>query len=289
MPEFLQLLAGTVSMRPYVFAFFAAYLLAAVPNLGWKRVTFFTTAGYLTAFISEFASINIGFPYGWYYYIDKTSSQELWVAGVPFFDSLSYVFLCYCSYATALFILSPLRTVGRTLIPLETLALRRSFPTLLLGALLQTYLDIIIDPVSLQGKRWFLGELYGYREVGHHFGIPLSNYAGWFAVSLVMVFLLQRIATGGTNSTTPAKGVCYFPGSCLLPVILYLAIIVFNLTMALIINELTIAITGAFIFLLPAVMTLLLAVKRLNRHSRDELAAHLRDFPWSPAGKLAGK
>ena len=283
MVEFLHLIAGTVSMRPYVFAFFAAYLFAAVPHLGWKRIAAFTFAGYLTALASEFSSINTGFPYGWYYYIDTTSSKELWVAGVPFFDSLSYVFLCYCSFATAIFILAPLKTVNRSLVILETLSLRRSLSALLLGSLLQTYLDIIIDPVALQGDRWFLGRIYGYRETGYHFGIPLSNYLGWFAVSLVMIFLLQRIAVSAGNSATPAKGVCFFPGSSLLPVILYIAVIVFNLTVAVIIKEMTIAVTGIFISLLPFVLVLLQAVRRLNRYSRDELAEHLRDFPWSPA------
>ena len=216
-------------------------------------------------------------------------SQELWIAGVPFFDSLSYVFLCYCSYATALFILAPLKTVGRAPIVLETLSLRRSFATLLLGSLLQTYLDIIIDPVALQGERWFLGKIYSYRETGYHFGIPLSNYSGWFIVSLVMIFLLQRIAVSAGKRAVPPAGVRYFPGSCLLPVCLYLAVIVFNLTMALVIKEMTIAMTGIFIALLPSVIVLLLAIRRLNRYSRDELAEHLHDFPWSPADDCSGK
>ncbi len=105
----MDILIGTFTMRPYVFAFFAAFLLACVPHVGWRRTLTFTVVGYLIAFASEWLSINTGFPYGWYYYIDSTSNRELWVAGVPFFDSLSYVFLAYCSYATALFILSPLR------------------------------------------------------------------------------------------------------------------------------------------------------------------------------------
>lgn len=54
--------------------------------------------------------------------------------------------------------------------------------------------------------------------------------------------------------------------------------------MAIIIGELTIAITGIFIALLPATLVLLLVPKRLNRYSREELAEHLHDFPWSPAG-----
>jgi uncharacterized membrane protein len=283
MNDLVQIAAGTVSMRPYVFAFFAAYLIASVPHLGWKRVAAFTFLGYLTAFASELSSINTGFPYGWYYYIDRTSTKELWIAGVPFFDSLSYVFLCYCSYATALFILSPLKFARKNLILLETMSIRRSLPALFLGSLLQTYLDIIIDPVALQGRYWFLGEIYGYRESGHHFGVPLTNYLGWFLVSGLMIFILQRLASRKTGATPP-PGVCFFPGSCLLPIILYLSVIIFNLVIAVSINQMTIAITVLFVMLLPTSMTTILAIRRTNEYSREELAEHLRDFPWSAAG-----
>jgi putative membrane protein len=285
MNELLQVLTGTVTTRPYVFTFFAAYLLAAVPHIGWKRVTIFTIAGYLVAFSSEFSSINTGFPYGWYYYIDKTSAHELWVAGVPFFDSLSYVFLSYCSYATALFILSPLKRTGFHIIPLETVRLRRSMAALLLGALLQTYLDIIIDPVALQGDKWFLGRIYGYRETGYHFGVPLSNYIGWFFVSLVMIFILQRLTvTISGQNPRPPSGVGSFPGSSLVPVGLYASVIIFNITIAVSMQEITVALAGLFSVLLPATIIFMLAIKRVNRHTRGELAEHLTDFPWSAAG-----
>ena len=284
MEDLFQLTIGTVSMRPYVFVFFAAFLVAAVPHLGWTRVAAFTVSGYLTALLSEVASINTGFPYGWYYYIETTSNRELWIAGVPFFDSLSYVFLCYCSYATALFILSPLKTVGKNLHLLETLRIRRSFSALLLGSLLQVYLDIIIDPVALQGEKWFLGRIYGYRETGAHFGVPLSNYFGWWFVSACMIFMLQRITVAGGITNTKPAGVCFFAGRNLLPVFLYLSIIIFNSAIAFHIKESTIATTGLFIMILPAVMVMILASQRINRYSRDELADHLRDFPWSPAG-----
>lgn len=278
-----EILAGTVVTRPYVFAFFAAYLLAAIPHLGWKKVTIFTCAGYLTAFASELCSINTGFPYGWYYYIDKTSSHELWVAGVPFFDSLSYVFLCYCSYSVALFILSPLKREKLKIIPLETMRIRRSFAALLLGSLLQTYLDIIIDPVALQGSRWFLGQIYGYREAGSHFGVPISNYLGWWLTSAVMIFILQRLAAAPAEAAKPV-GVCSFPFSSLFGPGLYLGVIVFNITIAFFIGETTIAVTGIFITLLPLCMAITLAKMRADRYRREELAGHLSDYPWSPAG-----
>ena len=283
MSDILQIAVGTVTMRPYVFAFFAAFLLAAVPHIGWRRTLAFTGIGYLIAFTSEVASINTGFPYGWYYYIDTTSAKELWIAGVPFFDSLSYVFLCYCSYATALFILSPLKAWRWQLVPLETRAIRRSFAALFLGSLLQAYLDIIIDPVSLQGSRWFLGQIYGYREQGYHFGVPLSNYLGWWLVSALMIFALQRLAASGKTTDKPPAGVGYFPFSTLLGPILYLSVLGFNLTMAMVIGEMAIAVTGLFIVTLPLALVVTLALRRVNRYTKDELATHLRDFPWSPA------
>ena len=97
MSHIFDIVIGTVALRPYVFAFFGAFLAVCVPHVGWKRTLSFTLAGYCIAFGSEWLSINTGFPYGWYYYIDTTSSRELWVAGVPDFDSLSYDFLAYCS------------------------------------------------------------------------------------------------------------------------------------------------------------------------------------------------
>src|SRR6185369_15956005 len=122
----MDILIGTLTMRPYVFAFFLAYLLACVPHVGWARTLAFTFVGYLIAFASEWLSINTGFPYGWYYYIETTRNQELWVAGVPFFDSLSYVFLAYCSYTTALLILAPLKSWRWNFATLETRRIRRS-------------------------------------------------------------------------------------------------------------------------------------------------------------------
>jgi len=270
-----EIALGTVVSRPYVFAFFAAYLLAAIPHLGWRKVALFTLAGYLIAFVSEYCSINTGFPYGWYYYIDTTSSRELWLAGVPFFDSLSYVFLSYCSYSTALFILSPLRSVRCNFEILETHAIRRSCAALLLGSLLQTYLDIIIDPVSLQGHRWFLGQIYGYREAGSHFGVPLSNYLGWWLTSAIMIFVLQlldRLVPSGSISRK-------LPCSALYGPLLYLAVIAFNLIIATMIGEQQIAVTGLFIIILPLALVMTLASRRVNRFTHEEHEAHLHDFP----------
>jgi uncharacterized membrane protein len=284
MPHFLDIAIGTVTMRPYVFAFFGAYLLVCVPHVGWKRTLTFTLAGYSIAFCSEWLSINTGFPYGWYYYIDTTSSSELWVAGVPFFDSLSYVFLAYCSYSTALFILSPLKAWRWNIATLETRRIRRSFSALLLGAFLQTCLDIVIDPVALQGRRWFLGQIYGYREPGIHFGVPLSNYAGWLLTSLLLIAAFQLIDS--RRLYYKAAGVVTVPFHSLFGSLLYLSVLIFNISMALVIGERLMALCAVLMFVLPVVMAVVLALGRVNSFTNEQLGEHLRDYPWSPARRV---
>jgi uncharacterized membrane protein len=282
MDDVVRIAVGTVVMRPYVFAFLAMYLVAAVTHLGWRKTCYFTVAGYLIAFVSEYSSINTGIPYGWYYYIDTTSARELWIAGVPFFDSLSYVFLTYCSYTMALLTVAPVKTCRWNLFTLETRSMRRSGSVLLLGAFYQTFLDIVIDPVALQGGRWFLGQIYGYREPGIHFGVPLSNYIGWLVVSLLLVFALQRIdAVTGTGQEKPA-GIANLPGRALLGPLLYLSVLIFNYGVTLSIGENLMALTGILMFTLPLLIIVVLLVRRTNRYSREELAEHLQDYPYSP-------
>lgn len=284
MPHFLEIAIGTVTMRPYVFAFFGAFLMVCVPHVGWRRTMTFTLVGYFIAFGSEWLSINTGFPYGWYYYIDKTSSRELWVAGVPFFDSLSYVFLSYCSYATALFILSPLKAWRWNVATLETRKIRSSFPVLLLGGVLQTCLDIVIDPVALQGNRWFLGQIYGYRAEGIHFGVPISNYAGWLLTSICLIAAFQLIDAKRLDKS--AAGIGVIPFHSILGPLLYLSVLVFNIAMTLVIGERFMALCGGLMYVLPILMVVILALGRVNRFTKDQMGDHLRDYPWSPAGSI---
>lgn len=287
--DFFSILLGTFTMRPYVFAFFAAFLVASVSHLGWRKTLWFTAAGYLISFLSELCSINTGFPYGWYYYIEATKGKELWILGVPFFDSLSYVFLAYCSFATALLILSPIKVSRNDFVTLETKSIRRSFSVLLLASLLQVFLDIIIDPVALQGSRWFLGQIYGYREVGSHFGVPLSNYAGWFFVSVILIHVLQRLDAKMDSKEGKPDGVAAIPFRSLLGPVLYIAIVIFNLSVTIAIGENLMAITGIFIFTLPAVISALMVIRRVNQYSTKELAEHQADYPYLMTdGKEAG-
>jgi len=249
MGQFLGLLGGTIWLRPYVFLFLGVYLLLATWHLGAGRALTFLVLGYLVSWAAELCSINFGFPFGEYIYIPATRDRELWVAGVPFMDSLSYVFLAYASYALALVALGPGRWEGRGFHLEEDPAFLGSWRPLLLGAVLMVTLDIVIDPVALRGYRWFLGQIYGYPEPGVYFGIPLANFGGWFLVALILIRLLQYLATGLPASPWWDGGRRHFPGRPLLGPAFYLGILAFNLSVTFLIGETCLGWVGVFIFL----------------------------------------
>src|SRR5262252_7863686 len=63
----------------------------------------------------------------------------------------------------------------------------RGWPTVVLAGVLMTGLDVVIDPLAVRGDRWFLGHVFHYAEPGVYFGVPLSNFAGWALVGVLIV------------------------------------------------------------------------------------------------------
>lgn len=238
--EILQLLGGTLILRPYVFVFLACYLVMATWDIGLGRALVFLALGYLIAWAAEFSSIHTGFPFGLYIYIPATVDRELWVFGVPFMDSLSYVFLAYAGYATARLALGGLRPGPE---------LERSWGLTLLAATFIMTLDIIIDPVALRGYRWFLGQIYGYPEPGVYFGIPLSNFAGWWLMGAILSRLLQTLAALLPSRPPWNLGQRHYQWQPLLGPALYVGIVAFNLTVTFAIGEAMLGWTGVFISL----------------------------------------
>src|SRR5499433_3625185 len=198
MTHFFELLISTIAYRPYVFIFFACYLFLAITHLGWRRTALFTALAYTIALLCEWSSAvaATGFPFGLYYYIDRTSDRELWIAGVPFMDSLSFTFLSYVSWELATILKSDMKASWRDVQVLNGEDARKRWTTAMLAAFLMMYLDIIIDPVALRGDRWFLGRIYYYPNGGSYFGITLANFLGWYFVCFVIVRLfvsLERV------------------------------------------------------------------------------------------------
>lgn len=249
MADIPRLLLGTLLLRPYVFAFLLVHLLGASALLGWRRTGAFTLITWGVALAAEHSSIRTGVPFGWYYYIPATADRELWIAGVPFFDSLSFSFLLVGSYGLAWFLLAGGRPSDRPSFPPEvrdpgTVPRPPRGRHLVLTTLLFVLIDVVIDPVTLRGDRWFLGQIYGYPEPGAYFGVPLANFLGWGVVggtATALYHAWERRWPGGVAARFAGRpALC--PG-------LYFVVLGFNLAVTCILGEWRLLLSGILVML----------------------------------------
>jgi len=235
--EFIELLWGTVVLRPYVFIFLVSYLTVATLNMGLKRAILFTVLACSVAFLAEYSSTRNGFPFGFYSYIDTTRDQELWISNVPLMDFLSFSFLSYISYTLSLFLWCPLQKRGWDIQVETTEALKKSWRVVLSAAVLMMLLDVVIDPVSFLGDRWFLGQIYTYREEGEYFNIPLTNFGGWFVVGFTILALFTRLDAWLTRRGFRDVGMRRVPMQALMGPGIYFGVLVFTLGVTFYIGE----------------------------------------------------
>jgi uncharacterized membrane protein len=222
----MDLLVGTVTLRPYVFAFLALFLVAGARDLGWRRTLGFAVCVWPVAWLAEFSSTRTGFPFGLYQYTGATRGRELFIVDVPFIDSLSFTFLAY-----AAFCLARLALAGR----------RASRPVVaIVAGVLMMALDVVIDPLAVRGDRWFLGQIFFYAAPGFYFGVPLANFVGWVLVGAVGIGLYLAMAPD-------ASGRLVWGG-----VAVYYGVLGFNLAMTIWIDETLLAVIGAAVHVVVA-------------------------------------
>ena len=243
--DVLILLWKTLLLRPYVFFFLGVALVAALRLLGWTRTGVLFGVTWLTAFVCEYSSTRVGFPFGDYYYTGSTVGEELYLSNIPFMDSLSFTFLLFASYCLALWLILPAepvsRETSRRLLTRESL----SWPVIGLTCALFMLIDVVIDPVALRGDRRFLGRIYGYPDPGVYFGVPLANFAGWFVVGLIAMTVYRLLDRSGTlpafPHAVPATDVLLGCG-------LYYGVLLFNLALTLWIGEWLLGLVGCLLY-----------------------------------------
>ena len=254
--------------------------------MGWRRAAIFTAVGYGVAFTCEASAIRNGFPFGHYVYHAQAGAGEIWIAGVPIWDSLSFVFLAYFSHTVAMLIYSPLLVRRRWDVQLaDTREIRHSRRVLVTAVAFMVALDVVIDPIALQGSRWFLGDLYHYPHPGVYFGVPITNFLGWAFVGWAILTLFQALDRRLPETPKWRSGWARLPGAALLGPALYLATYLFNLVVTISVGDLMLASADLYIFLLPLVVLPAFLIKRNNRAIAADLKSHLADFPCSPLAR----
>jgi len=275
-----RLLLSTIGLRPYVFVFLASFLVTSILNFGVRTTLLFAALTYGVSLTCEWSSVHNGFPFGFYHYIAVTRDRELWIIGVPFMDSLSFTFLAFASYTVALLLSAPLYRRRWDLRLLDTWKIRRAPRVWLMASLFMVMIDWVVDPLSVLGDRWFLGKIFWYDPPGPHFGVPISNYLGWYFVAAVTIAIFVALDWLLNRDARPYGARQSFPSRALLGPALYLAIACFGITMLFRIGATEIGWASVFIYV-PFLTLAIHIVTRTDTYGGPEaIEDHLRDFPY---------
>lgn len=172
-----------------------AALLLYAPSTGWPRVLRLLVLGTVIGGASELLGTTTGFPFGEYLYTAWLGPKLF--DHVPWFIPPSWFAMSIVSYDFA----------GR-------LASGRVGRVLLTGVFMVAW-DVSLDPaMSMAFPFW------SYPAGGEFYGMPLSNWAGWFAVSAVIAVAYEAVG-GGRVKPQPAAPL-FYGINCAFPILLSL-------------------------------------------------------------------
>jgi uncharacterized membrane protein len=172
-------------LRPYpIFIGMFLVVLHSLKNRGARYTLVFFCATFTAGLLSELAGTAFGWIYGMYYYAPR---PPLMVAGlVPIQTPLSWSVILYtCDALTDIIFPESFRVFcARTGRFVYSCIL--GLGAALFNGLEATGLDMIMDPISA-GHSWY------WTTQGQYFGIPLSNFLGWFMVAFVSTATARTI------------------------------------------------------------------------------------------------
>lgn len=187
-------------------------------SLGWARMAYFAAWGCLVGAASELVGTtgiatvhNLALPFGAYEYTSWLGPK---MAGhVPYFIPLSWFAMSVIS------------------LDLASRLSQKTGARIVLAAVFMVTWDVALDPAM---NRAF--PFWTYAESGFFFGMPLSNWAGWFVVSLIIITGYELVGGGlrRVNSWAPTVYALngLFPLAISMLSGLYLAVLIGTAAMA---------------------------------------------------------
>jgi uncharacterized membrane protein len=151
-----------------------------------RVIVIFFAVCLVVANIFENLGVRTGFPYGHYYFTDLMGPK---VFAVPLQLGLAYLGMAYLSWTLARLILGDVRT---------TLARSRVVTLPLVAAFIMVAWDFSQDPV------WStILHLWIWRDGGAYFGVPVSNFLGWYLTVYVFYQLFALYLRGRSANPEP--------------------------------------------------------------------------------------
>ena len=155
----------------------------------WTGIVTFIVIALVVSNILENTSILTGFPFGHYHYTDDLGPKLFLV---PLVIGVAYFSTGYLAWTLATVLVGGLRRGSSVL---------TTFAVPLIAAFLMVFWDLCLDPTaSTVNHAWI------WEQGGGYFGVPLTNYLGWFFTVYVffqLFALFLRFRNAGPEETQP--------------------------------------------------------------------------------------
>jgi len=129
----------------------------------WSGIVTFIVICLVVSNALENTSILTGFPFGHYYYTDALGPKLFLV---PLFIGPAYVSTGYLAWVLATVLIGDARRESSAL---------GMFAVPFIAAFVMVVWDLCLDPTRATIHHWWIWE-----QGGGYFGVPLTNYLGWF-------------------------------------------------------------------------------------------------------------
>lgn len=165
--------------------------LYGVERYGLKSIAILFVITWFVSNFFEVLSMHTGFPSGFYQYVNLPGPSLL---GVPIIIMFTYFAMGYISWT-----LSHILTGQYS----KKLQGKQIFIVPIVATFIMVMWDLIMDPVSSTLK-----SLWVWQSVGPYFGVPISNYFGWFLVVFIF-FQIFAIYFSKYDRVNPEKATIF--------------------------------------------------------------------------------
>jgi len=162
--------------------------LHGVPRYGWRGMLIFVALCLGISFTLENLSVLTGFPFGHYHYTNPGPR----IFNVPIIVGPIYFSMGYLSWSVA--------NAALELADTKLSSVREVIALPIAAAFAMVQWDVVMDPLqSTYANEWI------WHEGGGYFGVPLTNYLGWFlTVWLFYQAFALYLRWSGKSATAPA-------------------------------------------------------------------------------------
>ena len=144
---------------------------------GWLNIITFVIISFFIGVFIEIIGTKTGLIFGGKYEFNLKLSPGPSISGIPLiiplsWSGLTYMILNYCELV-----------LGGSFYSLSN----QNITLLFLPSILMVLLDLILDPIAVDEKRW------SWKKSGVYYGVPLLNFVGWLFTTFLILFIFQLI------------------------------------------------------------------------------------------------